>query len=156
MKPDSLLKFSSCSWNSIAFFTIWSMYVFVLLSLCVFSNCISCPVFSRCYATADFSVWPWCRCLTCFWHLISMVLEVWPTYTLPDSYGMQYTPDVLRSRLSLISLKVLEVLFPWNIDSFTVMFIQQCAYFVRCEVFIWKQGNSHMLFRGYKWLVPGT
>jgi hypothetical protein len=38
-----------------------------------------------------------------------MVLEVWPTHTLPHSHGMQYTPDVLRPRLSLMGLKMLEV-----------------------------------------------
>ena len=81
-----------------------------------------------------------------------MVLEVWRarahththTHTLPDSHRMQYTPDVLRPKLSLVSLKELEVFFPWNIDSFNVMFSQQSAYFVRCEVFIRKQGNSHI------------
>jgi len=40
-----------------------------------------------------------------------MVLEVWPTYTLPYSYGMQYTPDVLRPRLSLMGIQVLEIYF---------------------------------------------
>ena len=85
-----------------------------------------------------------------------MVLEVWPTQTKPDSYGMQYTPDILRPRSSLISLKVLEDFFPWNTDSFNVTFSQQSAYFVRCEVFIQKQRNSHSLFRGCRWLVPGA
>jgi len=92
----------------------------------------------------------------CFWHLISMVLEVWPTHTMPDSHGMQYTPDVLRPRLSLISLTVVEEFFPWNIDRFNVTFSQQSAYFVRCEVFIWKQGNSHKLFKRCWWLVHGA
>jgi hypothetical protein len=38
-----------------------------------------------------------------------MVLEVWATYTLPYSYGMQYIPDVLRPRLPLMDLKVILV-----------------------------------------------
>jgi len=40
-----------------------------------------------------------------------MVLEVWPTYTLPHSHRMQYTLDVLRPRLPLISLNVIDVFF---------------------------------------------
>jgi len=106
-----MLTFSACSWTSIASFAIWSMYLVFLFSLRVFSNWISCSVFSRCSATADFSVWPWCSCLMYSWFLISMVLEVWPTYTLPYSYGMQYTPDVLRPRLSLMGIQVLEIYF---------------------------------------------
>ena len=40
-------------------------------------------------------------------------------------------------------------------DSFNVMFSQQSAYLLRCEVLVWKQGNSHRLFRG-PGLVPVT
>jgi hypothetical protein len=78
---------------------------------CVFSNWISCTVFSRYSATVDCSGWPWHGCLMCSWHLISTVLDVWPTYTLSHSHGMQYTPDVFRPRSSLIVLKVLTVFF---------------------------------------------
>jgi len=84
------------------------MYVVVMFSLCVLSNWISYPMFSRCSATADF-VWPWRTCLVCSWHPISMILEVWPTCTLPHSHKMQCTPDVLRPRLLLISLNVIEI-----------------------------------------------
>jgi hypothetical protein len=60
-------------------------------------------------ATVDCPAWPWRGCLMCFGHLISIVLDVWPIYTLPHSHGMQYTRDVFRPRSSLISLKVLTV-----------------------------------------------
>jgi hypothetical protein len=69
---------------------------------------------------------------------------------------MQYTLDVLRPRLPLISLNVIEVFFYWNVDGFNVMFVQQLAYCVRCEVLVQKPGNSCRLFRGCQWLVPGV
>ena len=48
IKPTSQLRFSVYSLVSIAYFTIRFMYVVVLLSQCVFSNCISYPVLTRC------------------------------------------------------------------------------------------------------------
>jgi hypothetical protein len=51
----------------------------------IFKNGISCPVLNQCSATADFSAWPWHRCYMCSEYLISIVLDVWPPYTLPHS-----------------------------------------------------------------------
>jgi len=81
-----------------------------LFNLCVISNCNSCLVFT-CYARADFSDSPCHKCLLGFSHLISITLDVWPPYTSPHLQGMQYMPDVLGPRSSMISLKVLIFFF---------------------------------------------
>jgi len=62
----------------------------------------------------------------CSWHPISLVLKVCSTYTLPHSYRMQYTLDVLRPRLLLISLNVIEVFF--YRDSLLVVLHVKCWY----------------------------
>jgi hypothetical protein len=60
-----------------------------------------CPVSILCYTTADLPGWPKIMCLLCSLHHVSMVLPVCPTYTLPHSQGMRYTPGTFRPSLSL-------------------------------------------------------
>ena len=110
VKPASLLKFLRCNSISTASLTKCSIQVAVLFNLWVISNWNSCLVFI-CSARADFSDSPCHKCLLGFWHLILIILDVWPPYTSPHSHGMQYMPDILRPRSSLISLKVLVIFF---------------------------------------------
>ena len=109
-KPACLLEFFRCNYISTASLTKCSIQVAVLFNLWVISNWNSCLVFI-CSARADFSDSPCHKCLLGFWHLISIILDVWPPYTSPHSHGMQYMPHVLRPRPSLIGLKVFIVFF---------------------------------------------
>jgi hypothetical protein len=85
------------------------MYVVIVFSLCVLSNRISYPMFSRCSATADFL----------YGHGASYVFLAsdfngsgsLAHVHFATSHRMQYTLDVLRPRFPLISLTVIGLFF---------------------------------------------
>jgi hypothetical protein len=96
LKPLSLLKSSLFSLMWMASFTIQSMYPDVLYRMVMLLKSIWCPVFTQCSATADFSGWSRRMCLICPLHLVSMDLPVCPMYTFPHSYGIWYTPGMMK------------------------------------------------------------
>jgi hypothetical protein len=63
VKPATLFKYLRCNCICIAYLTVWSMYVLVVVNL-FFLNSISCPVFLRCFAAADCSDRPWRRLMS--------------------------------------------------------------------------------------------
>jgi len=86
------------------------MYVVIVFSLCVLSNRISYPMISRCSATADLLSGHGASVLYVLGIRFQWFWKFGP-HTLPHSHRMQYTLDVLRPRLPLISLNVIEVFF---------------------------------------------
>jgi hypothetical protein len=88
MNPLSLLlKLLGCSCISMACFTRRSVYLLSMpVSLFLW---ISCSFPSA--ATADLPGYPGRRCVVCSVRVISVLLLVCPTYTIPQSHGMLYS-----------------------------------------------------------------
>jgi hypothetical protein len=81
----------------------------------------------------------------CSWHLISIILGVWPCHIHIECSIHQ----VFRCLDHPWSILRCWEFFYWNINSYCVMINQQSAYFVRCALLVREQGICH---RPFKWL----
>jgi hypothetical protein len=98
LKHPSLLKFLGGAWSqqpplligpcNLVLYPVWRYY---------WSQC--CARFQICSVVADFSGQPRHMCLMCSAHLVSMILPICPTYTLPHSHEMQHVPATLKPNI---------------------------------------------------------